>query len=259
MAQSPGQSRPKETGPKVVILGPKFSGKTELLTYTRTGAPSGTGYRKTMGIDTAVCTLRHEGTECRLSLWEAAGQDKDPTYLSRFLYTGAHAFVILLDVNAFWTEDNQPYDSAVVEAKRNRGASQARSIADTFRTVVKWRAQAEAHAPGVRCVLGINKVDYLLPRALWKPDVPAAQVREAVLSQLPVMEAQLEEVCREHGFDRMVFLSGVKGIGVQDLWLDVARKINAMPTPAPPPSNGVDLGKQGGPPRGILSRCRFWA
>ncbi len=137
---------------KVVVAGDANVGKTSLIRRYCEGMFEHSRVM-TIGVDFQTKTVRLEGREIRLSIWDVAGQERFGSFRDTF-YGGARAVALVYDVS-------QP---------------------ESFANLERWRAEIRRIVPGVQMVLIANKVDL-------EPEVPAKQAQQwARTHEMPFLE-----------------------------------------------------------------------
>ncbi|PIA17476.1 ras-domain-containing protein [Coemansia reversa NRRL 1564] len=83
---------------KVAILGKQAVGKTSLVTrYVHQTFSDCTP--STIGAQFATAKIKHEGWDCRLQLWDSAGQERFRA-MTQMYYRGANAVVLVYDITS---------------------------------------------------------------------------------------------------------------------------------------------------------------
>ena len=223
---------------KVLVIGPKFAGKTCIFDVFA-GKPFTATYRPSTAVDFHKLKVNMaDGAEpVVLKVWEACGQDRLVNTLAPHFYRLAGYCLVVADVlSVLQGADDAATQQLGDEAKGQRLVKMLSNpshprVADptkAFASAIQWKNKAKQQVPGIPCLLLINKVD-LLPtkkKAVQAAgDLPPGVSAEAaagmtdrdldVLAQMPFTHDALAAMCEVEGFVGYQFTSAKTGQGIE--------------------------------------------
>jgi len=92
---------------KVLLIGDSNVGKTCMLSRFSDNEYTD-NYLSTIGVDFKLKTLEYNKQKIKLQLWDTAGQERFRT-ITNVYYRGAHAIIIVFDLNDYATLENITY------------------------------------------------------------------------------------------------------------------------------------------------------
>lgn len=220
---------------KVIVIGPRFAGKTCIFDVLG-GKEFNPLYKPSTQVDFHKLKVNLEdGQEpVVLRVWEACGQDKLVHYLAAQFFRLAGYCIVVADILSVLQgasdESSLPTDleqrgQKLMKMLNNPNHPRISDPSKAFAVAIQWKNKAKQQVPGIPCLLMINKIDLLPKRkvssqniATGIPESDLQQMTEVdleTLSQLPFTHADLCAMCEREGFVGYTFSSAKTGHGIQ--------------------------------------------